>query len=406
MSVPRKFNPHPFAYHQELELTIHNLTNLGLGVARHEGWVVMVPFVIPGERVRARVYRNHKNYSEADLLEVLEASPWRTESRCSLYGECGGCQYQHIQYSRQLEIKASHVRECFQKIGGMAEVVVSPTLSSSWEYAYRSKLTPHYPASRGEERFPIGFLKIGSRHHIVDVPYCPIASDTINEALPTVREQRWQSPPVRGGTLLLRDCTAGVETDPRQIVEQEVAGLRFRHPAGEFFQNNPYVLEKMLALVLDRVRTHQTRFLVDAYCGSGLFSIAASPLFERVYGIEIAEALVARASENATLNGVTNGVWHCGDATSIFAGLDIAGAETTLVVDPPRKGCSPEFLEQVFRFQPAHIVYVSCDPATQARDVRMLVEQGYQLQELQPVDLFPQTRHIESVATLVLPQGH
>ncbi len=406
MFVPRKFNPHPFAYHQELELTIHNLTNLGLGVARHEGWVIMVPFVIPGERVRARIYRNHKNYSDADLLEVMIPSEDRIKPGCSLYGTCGGCQYQHISYYKQLQIKADHVRECFQKIGGMADVKVSPTISSEWEYAYRSKLTPHYPAAHGEKRFPIGFLKVGSRHHIVDVPYCPIASDTINAQLASLREDCWQKSPARGGTLLLRDCADGVETDPRKIVEQEVCGMRFRHPAGEFFQNNPYVLEKMLSFVLDQLRGHATRYLVDAYCGSGLFSIAASSLFERVYGIEIAEGLVARASENAALNGVSNGIWHCGDATSIFAGLGVAGSETTLLVDPPRKGCSPEFMEQVFRFQPAHIVYVSCDPATQARDVRILVERGYQLGALQPVDLFPQTRHIESVATLILPPGH
>jgi tRNA/tmRNA/rRNA uracil-C5-methylase (TrmA/RlmC/RlmD family) len=400
VSVPRKFNPHPFAYHQELELTISGLTNLGKGVARHDGWVIMVPFVIPGERVRLRVYRNHKNYSDADLIEVLEASTDRIAPRCSLYGECGGCQYQHIRYERQLQEKATHVRECFQKIGGLPDVQVSPAMSSSWEYGYRTKLTPHYPASRGEKRFPIGFLKVDSRHHIVDVPTCPIASDSINGLLSAVRQECWERSPVRGGTLLLRDCTEGVETDPRKIVEQNVGGLRFRHPAGEFFQNNPYVLEKMLSYVLDKLREHTTRYLVDAYCGSGLFSIAASPLFERVYGIEIAEGLVARASENATLNNVSNGVWHCGDASSIFEGLDIAGSETTLLVDPPRKGCSPEFLEQVFRFQPAQIVYVSCDPATQARDVRILLESGYALGEIQPVDLFPQTRHIESVATL------
>lgn len=401
MSVPRKFNPHPYAYHQELELTVDNLTNLGMGVARHEGWVIMVPFVAAGEKVRARIYRNHKNYSEADLIEVLEKSPDRVEPGCALFGECGGCQYQHIRYESQKQIKARHVQECFAKIGGMKEAPVVPTLGSPKEYGYRSKLTPHYPAAKEGGEFPIGFLKVGSRYHIVDIPYCPIASETINAALPEVRKRRLAEPPVRGGTLLLRDCASGVETDPRKIVEQQVGHLRFRHPAGEFFQNNPYVLVSMLELVLDKLKLHDTRFLVDAYCGSGLFSIAASPLFEKVYGIEIAEGLVARASENAALNGVTNGVWHCGDASSIFAGLDIQGSETTLLVDPPRKGCSPEFLEQVFRFQPRHLVYVSCDPATQARDVKLLCENGYLLQEVRPVDLFPQTRHIESVATLV-----
>lgn len=401
MAVPRKFNPHPYAYHQELELTVDNLTNLGMGVARHEGWVVMVPFVATGEKVRARIYRNHKNYSEADLIEVLERSGDRVDPVCPLYGECGGCQYQHISYDSQKQIKARHVQECFTRIGGMPEAPVLETLGSPKQYGYRSKLTPHYPAGRQDEVLPIGFLKIGSRHHIVDVSYCPIASDTINAVLPEVRKQRRQEPPKRGGTLLLRDHASGVETDPRKIVEQQVGHLRFRHPAGEFFQNNPYVLESMLKLVLDKLEQHDTRYMVDAYCGSGLFSIAASPLFEKVYGIEIAEGLVARASENASLNGVTNGVWHCGDATSIFAGLDIRGEETTLLVDPPRKGCSPEFLEQVYRFQPKHLVYVSCDPATQARDVKMLCENGYILEEVRPVDLFPQTRHIESVATLV-----
>ena len=141
MQAPKNFNPHPFAYHQELELMIDSLTNLGLGVGRVDNWVIMVPFVIPGERVKVRIFRNRDQYSEADLVEVLEASDKRVEPQCALFGRCGGCQYQHIEYSEQLKYKAQQIEELMLRNGGI-EAPVAASESTDQIYAYRSKITP------------------------------------------------------------------------------------------------------------------------------------------------------------------------------------------------------------------------------------------------------------------------
>ena len=168
MQVPKNFVAEPFEYHQELELTVESLTNLGMGVGRVDGWVVMVPFVIPGERVKARVYRNFQNYSDADLVEVLEASPDRIDPKCPLYTTCGGCQYQHMDYARQLAEKTKHVEELMQKLGEI-DHPVDLAHGSPQVYNYRSKITPHYNRPDKDGRQPIGFLQYGRRNQIVDI---------------------------------------------------------------------------------------------------------------------------------------------------------------------------------------------------------------------------------------------
>jgi len=154
--------------------------------------------------------------------------------------------------------------------------------------------------------------------------------------------------------------------------------------------------------VRDQARSTGARFLVDAYCGSGLFALAAARAFERVAGVEVSESSVAFARENAAANAITNAAFSAGDAASIFSGLDFPPEDTAVVIDPPRKGCDPEFLRQLFAFLPRSVVYVSCDPATQMRDLKEFLAAGYAVTAVQPFDLFPQTRHLECVITLVL----
>jgi 23S rRNA (uracil1939-C5)-methyltransferase/tRNA (uracil-5-)-methyltransferase len=536
----KKFNDHPFAYHQELELEISTLTNLGVGLGRVQltdparlgtcdldpasantadaalhgfsggGWVVMVPFSLPGERVRVRVFRNHKNYSEADLVGVLTPSPRRVPSpRCPLFGRCGGCQYQHLAYPEQLEWKRRQVTELLSHMAGI-EFAVAPVVGSPRQYGYRSKITPHFaaPSRRAEAEIPnakfqipnqtqapsirdqgssqknqipetgrptpetessgtpstpdprppadcpIGFLKQGSRFEIIDVPRCEIATDAINVRLATLRAEvparilagEFQ----RGATLLLRDAGGTVTTDYAAVITEEVAmaglseacppgsarsadstsspqassgeappaaiegspkpanlaavrtpaPLRLRFLARDFFQNNPFILPVFAAYVRDQAAASNARFLIDAYCGSGLFALAAAPCFERVAGIEVSETSVGFARENALANGITNASFLAGDAAAIFAGVDFPAADTAVVIDPPRKGCDEPFLRQLFSFGPRVVVYVSCDPATQMRDLGRFLSAGYVLTAVQPFDLFPQTRHLECVITL------
>jgi 23S rRNA (uracil1939-C5)-methyltransferase/tRNA (uracil-5-)-methyltransferase len=507
----RKFNDQPFAYHQEIELDIATLTNLGSGLGRvqlpernpalartrpaaeaavlsfgnsravqtsatrGDGWVVMVPFTLPGERVRARVFRNHKNFSEADLVAVLTPSPHRVAPRCPLFGRCGGCQYQHLTYTEQLAWKRRQVAELLQHMAGV-EFPVAPTIASPREYGYRSKITPHFnpprsspppaaglvadgpsemarpgsaasaapaesaaraglpsPPSDGASHppFPIGFLRQGTRFDIVDVPQCPIATDAINARLTQVRAavQANRARYTRGATLLLRDAAGVVTTDFDAIVTEEIpmegdggppatsdtrgtaegrpasaapvsTGLKLRFLARDFFQNNPFILSAFTGYVRAQAATGGARFLVDAYCGSGLFALTAARAFERVAGVEISASSVTFARENAAANGIANATFQAGDAAAMFAGLEFPAADTVVVIDPPRRGCDASFLQQLFTYGPRAVVYVSCDPATQMRDLQHFLAAGYELIAAQPFDLFPQTRHLECVLTL------
>jgi tRNA/tmRNA/rRNA uracil-C5-methylase (TrmA/RlmC/RlmD family) len=433
------FNAHPFAYHQEIELEITTLTNLGVGLGRvplpaalepgagppdlpaatAAGWVVMVPFALPGERIRARVFRNHKNFSEADLVGVLAPSPLRIAPRCPLFGRCGGCQYQNLAYPEQLQWKRRQVAELLQHLAGI-DFPVAPVTASPREFGYRSKITPHF---HGGTRIPdtgrqppIGFLRQGSRFEIVDVPRCDLAMEDINRRLTEVRAEvqakLGASAYERGATLLLRAAGGAVTTDYEAVITEEVplpapaaggpdpAPLRLRFLARDFFQNNPFLLPAFAGYVRDQAAAGGARLLIDAYCGSGLFALAAAPRFERVAGVEVSESSVAFARENAAANGIGNATFLAGAAAAIFAGLDFPAGDTAVVIDPPRKGCDERFLDQLLAFGPRTVVYVSCDPATQMRDLRRFLAAGYALAAVQPFDLFPQTRHLECVISL------
>ncbi len=397
--VPRKFVPHPFAYHQELEVCIENLTNEGSGVARVEGWVVFVPFALPGERVRCRIYRNHKNYSNADLVEVLEPSVDRVLPQCQLFGQCGGCQYQHLAYEQQLAWKRRQVQELLLHMARM-EHPVNEVIPSPKAYGYRSKITPHFHRPKGGEIGEIGFLRAGTRNAMVDVKACPIALPPLNEILTSVREAAKAGSYKNGATLLLRAGLNGVLTRPDAVVVEQVGDMRFEFLAGDFFQNNPAILPQFVGHAIAEAAASGARYLVDAYCGSGLFGICAAPLFDEIIGVEISETAVARAAQNAALNQLTNCRFLASDASAIFAQVPHQGAETVVLIDPPRAGCSEAFLQQLFQFRPRRVVYVSCNPATQMRDLALFAQAGYQLGVVQPFDLFPQTKHLECVMTL------
>lgn len=397
----RKFRPEPFAYHQELIVEIETLTNLAHGIARVDGWVVMVPFALPGEKVRVRVHANYKTYSEADLVEVLEPSPHRIAAPCPLFGRCGGCQYQNLTYDQQLVWKQRQIAELLQRMARL-EFPVEAVTPSPQEFHYRSKITPHFARPREGRVGEIGFLEQGSRFRIVDVPRCPIAMTEINEALPGLREdlRRRAHQFKNGATLLMRVSQGRVLTQPGEPAIENVGSLKLEFLAGDFFQNNPFILPALVDHVAQQAVSRGARFLIDAYCGSGLFALSCASRFEEVTGIEISETAVKRATENAKRNSIANCRFTAGSAEHIFSGITFAPSQTAVIVDPPRAGCSEDFLAQLFAFGPATVVYVSCNPPTQMRDLGKFVEQGYALQKVQPFDLFPQTRHLECVMTL------
>jgi len=476
VTIPTKFKPYPFPYRTELIVRIESLTNLGFGIARvelddddddeqrkkeeddsgknenNEGryevattnekkkWVIFVPNVIPDELVKVRIYRNYASYSDADLLQIIEPSLDRIQPICSLATVCGGCQYQHISITKQRRMKTLHVQELFERLGGLSPKdfpTVLDTIGTDEIYGYRSKITPHYDAplkkkSQPKEECtigPIGFKEKAS-HRIVDVPYCHIATSTINYALRTIRDSARErarlgllKKPTKGATLLLRDSNNGgvVETNHTAYVNTTVNDLTFRFQAGNFFQNNPYMLPIMVDLVVNAATrvsrtTGQTMtHLIDCYCGSGLFCIASSSKFDVCVGIEVNEKAIEEARDNALLNGIHNCDFVAASAEAIFMSKEpvrIAGdggggeflvadfprERTVVVLDPPRKGCSEEFMAQLNDFRPVRVVYMSCDPSTQARDAKLLLSYGYEIVCIQPFDLFPQTRHIECLA--------
>ena len=439
----KKFSDIPFTYHQEIELEITTLTNLGSGLGRVQlpgaqlpalgsqltteppsaaggGWVVMVPFTLPGERVRVRVFRNQKNFSEADLVAVLTPSPHRVAATCPLFARCGGCQYQHLAYGEQLLWKQRQVTELLRHMAGI-EFAVAPVVPSPRELGYRSKITPHFNPPRDPAvPPPIGFLRQGTRFDIIDVPSCPIATDAINAKLPEVRARVHARAAAgeyeRASTLLLREASGQVTTDYDAIITESIATggaapLQLRFLARDFFQNNPFILPAFTGYVRAQAAASGARYLVDAYCGSGLFALTAAPSFTRVAGIELSESSIRFARENATANHLANVTFQSGDAAQIFAGLPalatpadpgaFAAGDTAVIIDPPRKGCDENFLAQLFAYGPRAVVYVSCDPATQMRDLKAFLAAGYTLTAAQPFDLFPQTRHLECVLTLV-----
>jgi len=315
---------------------------------------------------------------------------------CVLFGRCGGCQLQDLDYGAQLAQKTEAVQRLFP---GLA---VEPCVPSPRTYGYRSKLTPHFPRPRPERPLRIGFLEAGLPRRTLDVAACPIATPAVNARMAELRDEvRARAASYkRGATLLVREAASGVTVDPRAVVTEEVGDLSLQFLAGDFFQNNPFLLPRLAATVAAQARSGGARFLVDAYCGSGLLGLHAAPAFERVLGVEVSPSAVRWATANAARNGRANCTFLAADAAAVFAEVPFPAAETAVIVDPPRKGCGPDFLRQLAAFAPCTIVYVSCNPETQAPEVAALAEAGYRCTRLEPFDMFPQTRHLECVATL------
>ena len=384
-----------------IEVIIHDVAASG-GVARHEGEVVFVPYSIIGEQIRARVTSLRKNFVLADPVEILTASPHRVQPPCPYYGPrpsapgatmpCGGCQYQHIAYAEQLAIKKRQIVAALQRIGGIAEPPVADPIPSPEPYGYRNKTTMQVDPRR---KF-IGFHAVDHRTPL-DIERCLILGEPINQALATYRAA--PPPAERPYTLLLRMDTRGFVGTASQVLEETVAGVMLQVPANGFFQVNHALTEELVAQVRQRVTAAGHRHLLDAYCGVGLFSIALAGQLDAGVGIEFDKHATVWARKNARRLGHRHLRFFEGPVEAQMRGaLEILPRDkTTLLVDPPRAGLSDAVLTSVAGAKLPHIVYVSCDFGTFARDTKFLLGNGYSLTGVQPVDLFPQTAHCEVV---------
>lgn len=342
----------------ELQLEITDVAYGGAGLGRHEGRVVFVPFTIAGETVRARITKAHRSWLAAELLDVLRESPDRVTPPCRFFGGCGGCAYQHIAYPRQLEIKARQVAETLRRIGKFADPPVEPARGSPLEFGYRNRITVHVDPPA------VGFRGLDPRE-LVEVDRCLLADETVNAALAALRERR--------------RLHAGPAT------------LRSGPPGGGFRQVNTAAAEVLAGVVGEMAGSGP--LLVDAYCGGGFFARRLREAFARVVGLD----WDARGIESARRDAAPHEEYLAGDASELLAGtLDPAAV---VLLDPPAQGVARGVIESLLSARPAKIVYVSCDPATLARDLRALAG-GYQLRRVCPVDMFPQTASIETACLL------
>jgi tRNA/tmRNA/rRNA uracil-C5-methylase (TrmA/RlmC/RlmD family) len=385
-------NPHPACtlataqmveLGQTLEVEIVDIAFGGEGVARHGEIVIFVSFVLVGEKAEVQIIEVKKKFARARLLRVLTPSPARVEPRCPYFGECGGCQYQHISYAEQLRIKGKQIRDLFQRIGRM-ETTVEPVAPSPREYGYRNRIMIRSQWNKPAQRLDIGFIRYDNRL-VVDIDHCPISEPEVSAAIQGVRD----NPPPKGG----------IKVVLRKFPEDWTV------PRDSFFQNNFSLLPELVQTVRAFLQDSGSRHLIDLYCGVGFFGIETADLVESFAGVEMDKRAIESARENAARRGIVNGRFFLGDAAEFLPRLiqEFPPARTTLLIDPPRTGCPPQSLQMLEEQRLPQIIYVSCHPATLARDLNLLCEHGvYQVRSVKPLDMFPQTQHVECVADIRL----
>ena len=366
----------------KLTLTVEDVAFGGEGVARVDDFVLFVPFVGRGEVIEAEITELKKRFGRARLLKVVLASSDRVQPACRYFGECGGCQYQHLAYGAQLQLKEKQVRDLFERIGGVDPRILAPIVPCPEPFGYRNRIMIRSQWDKFKQGLNLGFIRADNRL-VVDIDECKIAEPALNQQLQQVRSH----PPPKGGLkVVLRIAPEGWEVPP-----------------DSFFQNNFMLLPKLVEAVAERLRDSGARHLADIYCGVGFFSLELARQVDSFVGLEYDQQAVRAARRNASARGCTNGEFIAGAAeTSISQVLArLPRAELAVLLDPPRKGCARELLDLLLVERPAQLLYISCHPATMARDLNVLCQEGvFHLAKVVPLDMFPQTAHVECVADL------
>jgi tRNA/tmRNA/rRNA uracil-C5-methylase (TrmA/RlmC/RlmD family) len=364
----------------KLTLTIDDIAFGGDGVGRCGDFVVFVPFVARGETVEVELTEVKPRFARARLERVLQPSPERVQPPCRYFGDCGGCQYQHLAYPEQLRVKHKQLCDVFQRIGGFARAVIDEVVPCPQPFGYRNRIMIRSQWDKFKKGLNIGFIRADNRL-VVDIEECKIAEPALNTELQRVR----QHPPPKGGLkVVLRVAPEGWDVPP-----------------DSFFQNNFFLLPTLAEVVRARIRDGGCRFLIDAYCGVGFFSIESAGIVERFAGVEVDVAAIKAARQNAARRNLANAEFVAGRAEELLPGLlaRFDANATTLILDPPRTGCPSEMLQGLRTLLPAQVLYVSCHPATLARDLNVLcADNVFELTKVVPLDMFPQTQHIECVA--------
>lgn len=339
------------------ELQISDVAFGGKGIGRHQGKATFVPFAVDGERVRAKIVREKRQFAEAELLAVIDPSPDRVLPECPYFGRCGGCSYQHIRYAHQLELKTRQVAQAMQRIGRISAPPMRAIIPSPKTYGYRNRITVH-----AQDNI-VGFYQRDS-HRLLDIEVCPISAPGVQEALKRLRATR-----VRDGHYSLR-----------------------AHPGPRVFVQANAEVAAQLANLMRTIAVDRAELLLDAYCGSGFFAKRLRDRFDRVVGIDWDRFAIAAAQENAAANES----YIAGDVgAELRSQLERAPLNSTaVIVDPPASGLAPEVQQALLDFTPENLLYVSCNPPTAARDIAAL-QKTFSVISITPADMFPQTAEIE-----------
>ncbi|HEX2128433.1 MAG TPA: 23S rRNA (uracil(1939)-C(5))-methyltransferase RlmD [Solirubrobacterales bacterium] len=428
----------------ELELDIDSLAQGGRGVARANGYVVFVTGGLPGDRVRARITRSKRDFGEAKAVELLRPSPDRIADRCVHDGDsCPGAAWQGMPYERQIEEKSRQVEEALRRLGRLESFELEPIEPAVAQWRYRNKLEYSFGARQGG--VALGFHRRGSWSEVVDVEDCLLASQANNAARNGVREwaraneltaydRHEQAGLLRN--LVVREGVRTAEiqtrlvTSPGEVprppvdlhtviegpgggthgptgvlgeeyIHEELAGLRFRVSHTAFMQTNTEMAERLYGIAAEFAQLTGRERVFDLFCGIGTIGLALARSAGEVWGIESVSEAVVDAAHNAEANGITNARFVAADARlGIRPLVEEAGKPDVVVVDPPRAGLSAKVVRRVLECEPKRIVYVSCNATTLAPNAAQMVEAGYTLRRVKPVDMFPQTPHVECVAVL------
>jgi 23S rRNA (uracil1939-C5)-methyltransferase len=393
----------PLRIGDTIEVIADRLAYGGDAIARHNGLAVFVPYAAPGDRLRVRITERKKNFARGVIDQILEPSSARREPPCQYFGDCGGCQLQHVTYEKQLEAKIGFVRDALERIGRIhwpGEIEIR----SAAEFGYRSRAQVRVDRRAGR----VGFNRAAS-NALCDVKSCPILAPELDEALGSLWDSLGHAPdedqrlPDRL-QIEMAAGDAGVAFEPAfgglpaATLKVTVKGAIYKFNASTFFQGNPALLDQLVDLA---VGDASGDLAIDLYAGVGLFTIQLARRFNRVIGIEADSAAAEFGHENITVNKSGNIDFHHNSAEAWLKSVVEAKAPPPdlILLDPPRTGAA-EAMTHILALNPAQVTYVSCDPTTLARDLRKLLDSGYSMSRITAIDLFPQTYHIETVAVL------
>ena len=442
---------------QIYETTVTDYTAEGMGVAKVEGCAVFVPNAVAGERCRIRIEKVGKTWAAGKITEILERSPHRINRVCPVAKLCGGCDFHHMDYEEEIRLKADRVLQALNRIGG-ENLEQLPILAAPDTTCYRNKA--QYPVASKNGRAYAGFFKAGT-HQVIENDRCgilppemdrikKIVIDYVNHYRISVYDETAHKGLIRhiyvrrgavSGQILVclavngrklphsEDLARRLQAVPgfttlvlsvntkkgnavlgdefitlygEGFIEDTLCGLSFRLSPRSFYQVNHHQAQRLYRAAIEQAGITREDTVLDLYCGVGTITLAMAGAAKKVIGVEVIEQAVEDARDNARRNGIDNAEFFCGDAGQAALALEQKGIKADVaVVDPPRKGLNADTIEALARMQPRRIVYVSCDPATLARDVALLKERGYALKNAMAADLFPRCAHVESIVTLI-----